>query len=872
VIAAIGAGGMGEVYRARDTTLQRDVGIKVLPEAFAADADRLARFRREAQALAALNHPNIAQVYGFEGTAPLDGAGAAIGASRMALVMEFVDGEDLAARLARGPMAIDDAMLVARQIADGLEFAHENGIVHRDLKPPNIKITPTSRVKILDFGLAKAMAADPSSSNVMNSPTLTARATEAGMILGTAAYMSPEQARGRAVDKRTDIWAFGAVLFEMLTGRRAFEGDTVSDTLAAVLKTDPDWSQLPPAMPAHLQALLKRCLERDVTRRLRDIGEARVWLDAPDSLPASSVSSVSGIGAPAARRSLWSRLAWPAAMAAAVAVTGVVVWQLRAPADPPLRRFVLPTPGGAPPLTGAISPDGRFVGFVAADKAWLQKLDEYATTEIPNSVGAHAVFWSPDSSHVGYQARGQLWKVAVAGGPPIAIGRVSQEFTVAGGAAWLEDGRIIFTTGGTGLLEIPDRGGEAKPFLEVDPSTETDFHNVAALPGGRGLLFVTHTAKSSNWPLEVYALADGRRTTLVSGSSIARPFYSPTGHILFEQDGGVRALPFSLARMAAEGDPFLVAAGAGEPTVSRDNSLLMVPGAGFSADLRLARVNRAGQLDTISGQPNAATMHPRLSPDGRLIAATVGSQGESDIWIFDLQRATDRRLTFEPGIDTMPAWTPDGRFVVYQCGNAACARQADGGGSRLDLLEAPVMAPLVSPDGRSLLFLRENKPGDIDVWSVELGAGGVTAKPTAAPRVVISGERLQRQVDISPDGRFAVYGSSEGGTFGVYVTRFPSGEGKWEVSRGFGVWPRWSARGDRLYFADELYRIVELEVDLKTTFTAGAVNRIVSNGFPWAGFDRALDGQSFIVPRSANQSGQTANLLLVQNWFQPAAK
>ena len=854
VVAAIGAGGMGEVYRARDAALQRDVAIKVLPEAFASDPDRLARFRREAQALAALNHPNIAQVYGFEGTA---------------LVMEYVEGEDLAAHLAAPGLSLTDALPIARQIAEGLEFAHESGIVHRDLKPANIKVTPGGQVKILDFGLAKAIATDPSSSNVMNSPTLTARATEAGMILGTAAYMSPEQARGRTVDKRTDIWAFGAVLFEMLTGRRAFEGDTVSDTLAAVLKTDPDWSQLPSTTPANVQALLKRCLERDVTRRLRDIGDARVWLDAPELVP---VSPGSGASAPVARRSIWSRLVWPVAVVAAAALTGLVVWQLRPPVDPPLRRFTIPTPAGAPSPMAAISPDGTVIAIIANDKLWLQRLDAFSPVEVAGTGSVHTVFWSPDGVFLGFQARGQLWKVPVSGGSPAAIGRVPQEFTISGGAAWLDDGRIVFTTGGSGLLQIPASGGDATPFLEIDATKEADFHTVAALPGGKGVMFVTHATKTEQWPLELYSLADRSRTVLFDRGAPSSPWYSPTDHIVFQQGTGVWAQPFSLARMRAEGSAFLVTDDARRPTVSADGTLVMLPGSGFTSDLRLFSFDRSGKIGPQLGQLNATTMAPRVSFDGRFVAASAGAVDDSDIWIFDLARGTDRRVTFEPGPDSRPSWTPDGRFVVYQCGNTACARLADGSAGRIELLKGPAAEPVVSPDGKLLVFLRESKPGDSDIWVVELGARGVSAPVTAEPRVFVSAPALQRHVDISPDGRYAAYASNEAGSWSVYATRFPVAAGKWEVSRGYGVLPRWGAKGDRLYFADELYRIVELEVDLKTTFSAGGPGLGLASTFAWGGFDRSLDGQSFIAPRSPTGSAQTANLLIVQNWFQPPSR
>jgi serine/threonine-protein kinase len=853
IVDKLGEGGMGGVYRARDATLQRDVAIKVLTGAFASDADRLARFRREAQALAALNHPNIAQIYGFEGTA---------------LVMEFVDGEDLAARLSRGPLAIDDAMLVARRIAEGLEYAHERGIIHRDLKPANIKIAGNGQVKILDFGLAKAIDRDPSSSNAMNSPTLTARATEAGMILGTAAYMSPEQARGKTVDKRTDIWAFGAVLFEMLAGRRAFDGETVSDMLAAVLRSDPDWSHLPSGTPAHVRALLRRCLDRDVAQRLRDIGEARVWLGTPDLLLPLEVDRGS---APPAPRSTWRRVAALATIVGTAALTAAIAWQLRAPLDPPVRRFMIRAPADAAPSIAAISPDGATLAIIASDKIWLQRLDAFGPSEVPGSNGAHVVFWSPDGAFLGFQARGQLWKAPTTGGAPIAIGRVSSEFTVVGGAAWLEDGRIIFTTGSTGLLQMPAEGGEITSFLDIDPTKDTDFHTLAALPGGRGLLFVTHASNSADWPIEVYSLAERSRTVLVNGRGLSSPWYSPTGHILFEQAAGVWALPFSLTRMRADGSAFLVADDARRPTVSADGTLVMLPGSGFTGDLRLFSFDRSGQFGTQIGQVTAITAGPRISPDGRFVAAMVGEADDSDVWIFDIARGTDRRLTFESGLDGVPRWTRDGRFVVYQCGTAACARRADGSGGRIELLQE-AGAPVVSPDGKFLVFLRESTPGDSDVWLVELGAAGVSSPTTAEPRVFIAAPLAQRQVDISPDSRYAVYSSLEAGMWTIYVTRFPVADGKWEVSRGWGVMPRWGAKGDRLYFADDLYRIVEMEVDLETTFNPGPPDLRMPNVFAWGGFDVSPDGQWFAVPRSPTGSGQTGNVLIVQHWFQPPRK
>jgi eukaryotic-like serine/threonine-protein kinase len=719
VLEKVGEGGMGEVYRARDVQLDRDVAIKILPELFAVDPDRLMRFEREAKSLAALNHPHIAQIHGVEQAGGV-----------RALIMELVEGEDLAQQLARGPVPVDQAIPVARQIAGALEAAHEAGIVHRDLKPANIKVRDDGTVKVLDFGLAKVR--DPIASgdarSAAHSPTFTSPVlTGLGMLLGTAAYMAPEQARGKAVDKRADVWAFGCVLYEMLTGVRPFEGETVTDTLAAVMTRTPDLSRLPPDTPAAVRRLLGRCLERDPKQRLRDIGEARIALDA-----GALTGEPAAVPPGAAPARTWM---WVGAMLALAAATGLLVWQLRAPADPPLRRFMIPTPGEVPAQAAAIAPAADAMAYVAGERVWVQRLDEFMPAEVPSSTGAHAVFWSPDGAFLGFQARGQLWKVAMAGGPPIAIGRVPQEFTSAGGAAWLEDGRIVFTTGGTGLLEIPATGGDPTPLLDIDPRTEVDFHNVSALPGGRGLLFVTHAiGEAGEFAIELYS-SDGTRRILRTGRGLARPVYSPTGHLIFEQAGSVWTLASAFDRPAPAGDAVLLAADARAPSVARDGSILMLPSATTGGDSRLTWIDRAGKAGAALGQPNAPVAHGRISPDGRLVAATVGLDAESDIWIFDVARGTDRRLTFEAGRDQLPSWTPDGEHVVYHCGTAICARRPDGSGARVELLAGvtPVSPPVVSPDGRHLVFVRETRPGDPDLWMVDLGPDGPTAPLTSGP-------------------------------------------------------------------------------------------------------------------------------------------
>jgi eukaryotic-like serine/threonine-protein kinase len=854
VLGALGAGGMGEVCRARDTRLQRDVAIKILPALFAADPDRLMRFEREAQVLAALNHPNIAHVYGVEET----------GGTR-ALVMELVEGDDLAQQLARGPLPVDQVLAVAREVAAALEAAHEAGIVHRDLKPANIKVRADGTVKVLDFGLAKAAEPLRPGTDAAHSPTFTSPAlTQMGVLLGTAAYMAPEQARGKPVDKRADIWAFGCVLYELLTGRVAFAGETITDSLAAIMTRDLDLDALPTGTPPAVRRLLARCLERDPKQRLRDIGEARIALDP---VPLAAHYPPEYVAASPPR---WRTWLWLGATLAAVAATGFFAWQARAPEDPPLRRFMIPTPGDASPQAAAIAPAGDAIAFIAGERLWLQRLDEFIPVEVPSSAGANAVFWSPDGASVGFQARGQLWKMAVAGGAPLPIGRVPQEFTAAGGAAWLDDGRIVFTTGGTGLLQIPAEGGTATPLLDIDPDTEADFHNVSALPGGRGLLFVQHPVGTQEFRIDLYVPSDGsRRVVHERTPGLGRPIYSPTGHLLFEQAGGIWMVPFSLDRLELSGSPSLLMADARAPSVSRDGTLVMLPGNRGGADARLTWVDRSGTRGATLGQTNLAVAHPRISPDGRFVAATVGVGDSADIWVVDIERGTDRRLTFESGRDALPSWTPDSRHVVYHCGTSVCARRADGTGARVELVDnALAISPaVVSPDAKWLVFVRETRPAVPDLWVTELPAGGPTTPVTATPRPLIRGERLQRNPEISPDGRFIAYVSSEEGVFAIYVSRFPEGDGKWEVSRGFGAWPRWGPRGDGLYFSDGLGRIARMDVDLRSTFQPGAIAvRIPAGGTFAQGFDVSADEQRFLIPLSPGEQGRAGSLLVVQNW------
>ena len=563
---------MGEVYRATDTKLGRDVALKLLPEAFASDSERLSRFEREGRLLASLNHPNIAHLYGFE-SASLDG-----GTPVHFIVMELVEGEDLAERLKRGTIPVDEAVAIARQVAEALEEAHEKGIVHRDLKPANVKLTPDGKVKVLDFGLAKAWTGndDPLSGSapaLSQSPTLARTGTAAGLILGTAAYMSPEQARGKAVDKRSDIWAFGVVLFEMLAGRRLFDGETVTDVLAAVVREPIAWDALPAATPASLRGLLERCLERDPKARLRDIGEARIALARPGAVEAPSATRTP--------RSPWPLAAAALAITMAAAAAG---WHARRPAPPELRKLDVAAEGlsADEARRAVLSPDGRRIAYFAERKIHVRDLDRAEARELPGTEGAAYAFWSPDGRTIGFYREETLFRLGLDSPSPVTVARTGIHVSGAG-ACWTTDGRIVYSRGNTGLFEVRAEGGEPRVLLEPDrESGDGHFHGCSLLPGGRGLVFVVHpTSAPAN---TIGLLADGRSRSVLSlpGETVADPAWSPSGHIVFGRTGagrdGVWALPFSLERLEPTGEPFQVVAGAGGPSVGADGSLLYTPG------------------------------------------------------------------------------------------------------------------------------------------------------------------------------------------------------------------------------------------------------------------------------------------------------
>jgi eukaryotic-like serine/threonine-protein kinase len=863
IVAPLGAGGMGEVYRARDMTLGRDVALKILPAAVATDPDRLARFEREAKTLASLNHPHIAQVYGFESA----------GAPR-ALAMELVEGDDLAQRVARGPIPLEEALPIARQVAEALEAAHDAGIIHRDLKPANIKVRPDGTVKVLDFGLAKALdpggARDSGIAATMTSP---ATMTAMGVILGTAAYMAPEQARGKLVDRRADIWAFGVVLFEMLTGASPFHGDTVSDSVAAVLTRDLQWAAIPQATPDAVRALLRRCLERDPRRRLQAIGEARVVLENPGA------AAVTGPDAALVRRVGWPMLAAAAAAAVALFAAG---WLARPSprAAPALVRKVdlaianLDASSSRPPM---ISPDGSRLAYVAGGRLRVRRLDSLDATELPDSDGIAYPSWSPDSRSLAYVRRGRAWKIAVDGGPPTELGAVPADLVGSAGSTWTSDGQVVFAGSDTvGLWTLPGAGGSGRELIAIDRNAEADFHEVAALPNGRGLLFTVHRR---NKPSDLIAVLSGgsRRVVLeVPGEGLRYPIYSPTGHVLYERattNPGIWAVPFSLDRLEATGAPFLVVPHGSSPTLAGDGTLCFVRT--DEAPVDVVSLSRSGAIEKLAeltetttsmvasvqgGAGYRAAAGMSLSPDGTRVAVSAGSPGQ--LVVFDLARGSVSHVA-TGSFATHPVWTAGSDRLIYGSAREARAwnlwsRRADGAGDEQRLSTSDeVQLPLaLSPDGSTLVFSEGSGPSGSNV-QMPLAASAAK-KPLFASRTWGTG------ASFSPDGRWLAYEDFESGRTEIFVRPFPAGDQRIQISSTGGEQPVWSKRNEIFYLAPAGMSSVSVTAQGGSLavskpvvlFPTGGDTHLVST------FAMTPDGQRFFMLRTRG-SQQVA---LIFNW------
>jgi serine/threonine protein kinase/Tol biopolymer transport system component len=842
----LGAGGMGEVYRARDGKLNRDVAIKVLPETLAEDAGRLARFQREAQVLAALNHPHIAAIYGLEKFGNTE-----------ALVLELVEGETLGERIAAGPIPVDEALAIARQIAEALEAAHEKGIVHRDLKPANVKITPEGNVKVLDFGLAKALAGDSSSPDVTHSPTLTAAATRSGVVIGTAAYMSPEQARGKAVDKRADVWSFGAVLYEMLTGERAFRGDTISDTLAAVLTRDPDWSALPASTPSSIRRLLRLCLEREPKKRLRDIADA--WLESGEAIESAATPVT---------QSSWRRLI-AAALVAAAATALLVLWSRPARPRPPLRKLVLPVDQLAS-LLQAISPDGTRIAYSAAGRLWIRDLDQFQPREVAGSAEGEIPFWSPDGRQLGFIAKKQLWRYTVGASQSIAIGPVPGSSVILG-ASWGPDDRIVMAVWRGGLFEISAGGGEPKLLLAPD-ANQVDFHGPSLLPGGKTLLFVIHNRNGAN----AVALMDGsthRLKRVMERRWLDSVTHSPTGHLLLTYGlgkSGIWGVPFSESRQEVDGQEFLVVAGGQYPSVSADGTLVYGLDA-FALASQLVWVGRDGRIEAGVGEPMPGLSSPAISPDHRRVVFLSSEGGSLNLWLQDLERGTRTRLTSDSVPKGPPAWSPEGDLIyfneLHDFVNFDIVAVASDGSGRREKIGAGTL-PRLSPQAQLV------------VSAADLGDGrsALSIIPLSGDRkaTVLASPSNRMEPAFSPDGHALAYTATEVGEEPhVFLERFPGGAERMQVSLSVGAHPFWSPKGDEIYFlsGDDLmgasvHTAASLSVDTPRKIFSGKAAGIEAGSLYYMGpgMDVSADAQRFLAVRRTGVDA-ISSLRIVENWF-----
>jgi serine/threonine-protein kinase len=889
VTARIGAGGMGEVYRATDTTLHRDVALKILPDTFAGDPDRLARFEREAQVLASLNHPNIAQIFGVETAGGLT-----------ALVMEFVPGETLAeviasaARSAVGTrsapdrasgLPLDRSLALARQICDALGAAHEQGVIHRDLKPANVNVKEDGTVKVLDFGLAKAVGSSAASDS-LNSPTTTSPVmTQAGVILGTAAYMSPEQARGRRVDQRADIWAFGCVLFEMLTGRQAFEAEDVPMTASKILQSEPAFELLPETVPASVRRSIELCLKKDVRQRLSDMRDVRLALEGAfeTSSPAAVVSSPP-------RRSPWRRIL-PIAAAALVAgsLVGTAVWIANRPAPKRLTRLVIPTTGSMAlaPSGGTrdfvLSPDGQRVIYRTATQAVVRSLDDLEPKAL--SIGrAGGFFISPDGRELGFVSQGRLQKVSVAGGPAVPIATVDG---VLYGATWTGNS-IVFATlePTTGLQLVPAGGGEVTVLTKPDRAHGEDDHLwPEALPDGRAVLFTitSQTGGLDAARIALLDLASRQVTVLPLPGTHAR--YVSSGHLVFGARNALYAVGFDPVKRTISGTPVpvltpapVLASGATNVDVAADGTLVYVPSTAPTRGPRtLVWVDRQGREVEIPGVPPRPYRNLRLSPDGTRVALSDGAQ-PSDLWVLHLSPPRILRVTDDPSDDETPAWTSDGRLLFTSTRISAAYRlfvqPGDGTGQATRLLEGQgaQLAPTTGRNDSEVVFTEVTTSNRGDIKLLNLATGKVTT--------LVESRADERGGAVSPDGRWLAYESDRSGRFEVYVQPFPSLAGGQvvPVSADGGVQAKWARSGKELFYVTPDGAIMAVAVQPHgSTWSAGAPVKLIEGPYATQSEQGAtiapqydtIDGQRFLMLKEGTRTAGTPaspQLVVVQNW------
>jgi Tol biopolymer transport system component/predicted Ser/Thr protein kinase len=843
VLGPLGVGGMGEVYRARDTKLKREIALKVLPEPFANDPERMARFQREAEVLAALNHPNIAQIYGVE---------------ERALVMELVEGETL-----KGPLPLETALNYARQIAAALEAAHAKGIVHRDLKPANVKVTPDGIVKVLDFGLAQLSPdRERAESDPSNSPTFTMSPTRAGMILGTAAYMSPEQARGKPVDKRADIWAFGVVLYEMLTGKQAFKGETITDVLAAVVKEEPDLTRV----PANVRRLLESCLQKDPAQRLQSIGDFR-WL-LEETTPQTAAQAT---GLP------WKILATGFAIVALV--LGAAYF--RRPTEQPrvVKLSLLPPEntifGGDLP---AISPDGRRLAFVVTTgqerKLWIRDLDSVAARPLAGTERASYPFWSPDSRFIGFFTLGKLKSIDVTSGAVLTLCDAGN----ARGASWNQNGVILFTPDTRGvLLRVPATGGAVTPATTLDQALGEVSHRFPwFLPDGRHFLY---TATSANLEKATIYLANldskERRPVLEAASNVV---YTPPGYLLFVRDRTLMAQPFDPGQGKTTGDSVAVAEQIGytpvqiqgQFTASQNGVLVYASDVGGQQNGQLTWFDRSGNSVGRIGGPGLLS-RPAISPDGNIVAVDRPDQQTllADIWLYDVRRDTATRFTFNSRFNDRPVWSPDGSHIAFRSTlgvGANLYQKATSGMATEEALDKAKGSKFPydwSQDGRYLIEGVTDPKTKLDIWVLPLFGD-------RKPFPYLQTEFNEAYARLSPNGKWLAYTSDETKRAEIYVQSFPTPGGKWQISTNGGLYPVWSRDGKELFYIGPDQKLTAVEVMGGDKFAAGTprplftMHRAIVGGGRGGWFDVSKDGR-FLMPIPVENAAPVP-MTVVVNW------
>ncbi len=872
VLEKIGQGGMGEVYRAEDTNLSREVAIKVLPEQFTQDPQRLARFEREAKLLASLNHPNIAAIYGFEHSDDMH-----------FLVLELVPGETLAERVAKGPVPVEEALEVCRQIAEGVEAAHEKGVIHRDLKPANVKVTPEGQVKILDFGLAKAFEGETPVTDISQSPTLTEEMTRAGVILGTAAYMSPEQAKGKPVDKRSDVFAFGAVLYELLTGKRAFEGETITETIAAVLKSEPEWARLPENTPWGIRTLLRRCLQKETNRRLQHVGDVRIEIEEAISTPLAQ-PSLSMARTTEGRTTLKWALQWAGVgMVVGAVLLGMVVWfSLLAPqTTPTITRLALNLPETAPLYVGgtqfwgavpmALSPGGERLGYVGGgengNRLYIREMDQLVTRDLLGTENAVSPFFSPDGQWVGFAADGKLKKVSVEGGSPITLCDIEISDLAA---SWSQQGTIVFGGMPSGLCQVPSTGGLPEPL--TSPDTDEWSHTwPQVLPDGKGVLFTSLTSPTQ-FSLRLYSFETGTYKVVIENGQFGR--YLPTGQIVYRHLVELYSVPFNLDSLEVTGSPVqisedvrLTADLSMYYALSDSGTLVYAPSTAGQAGNGLIWIDREGNTSPLLGGRNYD--FPRISPDGQRLVVRITEGTHWNVWLYDIARDTLTQFTSE-GDNDLPIWTPDGEWITFTSTRKGGPwdvfhRRSDGSGEAKQLTTSEVwgLPSSWSPDGKILAFWGIYPETLNDIWLLDL-------QSEEGPQPFVAASANEQEPRFSPDGRWIAYDSDESGERQVYVRAYPGLGGRIQISNEAGYDPLWSPDQRELFYRNARdIMVVEIQTNPdfqaskpRLLFKGPELDEGLSNYRSW---DIMPDGQRFIA---VERPPAPTQLVVVLNWFE----